>query len=148
MPFEEQLQPKTISTIALADLLELTARQLHSRGYAEDLFPAQWMALRYFAKAPADMCTASELARFQHMAPGPVSRTVRTLLQKGLLQKAADQPRGRAERLEVSPSGHDALTRDPSLELQSALSELDYAEQIALARGLELILRHLGKGQA
>ena len=51
-----------ISASALAELLELVARMLHSRGYAEDLFPAQWVALRYFAKAPAPRRTASDLA--------------------------------------------------------------------------------------
>src|SRR5690349_24584482 len=93
------------SASATAELLELVARMLHSRGYAEDLFPAQWVALRYFAKAPAPRRTASDLARFQGLANGPVSRTVRTLIQKGLLAKAAVQPRGRAELLDLTETG-------------------------------------------
>ena len=43
---------RSLSTSALAELLELTGRMLHSRGYAADLFPAQWAALRYFSRAP------------------------------------------------------------------------------------------------
>jgi len=134
-----------ISAAALAELLELVARMLHSRGYAEDMFPAQWAALRYFAKAPAEKRTASELARFQGLANGPVSRTVRTLVQKGLLAKAEIQPRGRAEILEVTAAGRTLLEADPTRELETALEELDGTDQEAIARGLETVLRRLSK---
>ena len=135
-----------ISAAALAELLELVARRLHSRGYAEDLFPAQWMALRYFAKAPAERRTASDLARFQGLANGPVSRTVRTLLQKGLLAKADNQPRGRAEMLDLTEAGYKVLESDPTFELQAALAALDQSDQEAMARALELVLRRVSGG--
>lgn len=130
-----------ISASALSELLELVARMLHSRGYAQDLFPAQWMALRYLSKSPAERRTASELARFQGLANGPVSRTVRTLIQKGMLAKAEVQPRGRAEVLELTGAGRKVLEADPALELQTALSTLDQADREALARALETVLR-------
>jgi DNA-binding MarR family transcriptional regulator len=135
-----------ISASALAELLELVARMLHSRGYAEELFPAQWMALRYFAKAPSQRRTASDLARFQGLANGPVSRTVRTLIQKGLLEKAEIQPRGRAELLDLTAAGRKVLESDPTLELEKALSGLDQADQEAMARSLELVLRGVSGG--
>ena len=130
-----------ISASALAELLELVARMLHSRGYAEDLFPAQWVALRYFAKAQAPRRTASDLARFQGLANGPVSRTVRTLIQKGLLAKAAVQPRGRAELLDLTETGRKVLESDPTLEVERLLAELDEYDQEAMGRVLEFILR-------
>ncbi len=132
-----------VSASALAEMLELVARMLHSRGYAEDMFPAQWMALRYFAKAAPERCTASDLARFQGLANGPVSRTVRTLIQKGLLTKSDVQPRGRAELLEVTETGRTLLAADPSLALEAAIAGLDDRDQDALARSLETILRKL-----
>ena len=119
------------STSALAELLELTARMLHSRGYAADLFPAQWAALRYFSRAPVNQRTASELARFQGLANGPVSRTVRTLVQKGLLAKAAEQPRGRAELLELTTSGRTMLDQDPTHAVEAAISELGTSERLS-----------------
>jgi DNA-binding MarR family transcriptional regulator len=134
------------SASALAELLELVARMLHSRGYAEDLFPAQWMALRYFSKAPAERRTASDLARFQGLANGPVSRTVRTLIQKGMLAKADVQPRGRAEVLDLTDAGRKVLQSDPTFELQKALAALDEADQEAMARALETILRRVPGG--
>ncbi len=132
-----------ISAPALAELLELTARMLHSRGYAQDLFPAQWVALRYFARTPAERRTASELARFQGLANGPVSRTVRTLVQKGLLAKAAEQPKGRAEVLELTAAGQKLMETDPTIMLEKAIGKLGPADQEALARSLETILRRL-----
>lgn len=132
---------KSISPAALADLLQLTSRMLHSRGHAADLFPAQWVALRYFARAQHNLRTASELARFQGLANGPVSRTVRTLLQKQLLKKSNDQPKGRAELLELTEAGQALLEQDPMTELTSILASLDADEQDALARGLERVLR-------
>lgn len=137
---------RRLPATALADLLELTARLLHSRGYAEDMFPAQWVALRYFARARRELRTASELARFQGLANGPVSRTVRTLVDKGLLRKAAEQPKGRAELLELTEAGEALLTRDPDLALARLLGELDPADQEALARGLERVLRAFSPG--
>lgn len=144
---EPLVAAKRLSAAALADLLELTSRMLHSRGYAADLFPAQWVALRYFARAQRDLRTASELARFQGLANGPVSRTVRTLLQKGLLKKSDDQPKGRAELLELSEAGQELLKLDPMAELTTILGRLAPDDQVALARGLEQVLRGLSGGE-
>ena len=128
---------------ALAELLERTARKLHSRGHAEGMFPAQWAALRYLARAPEPLRTASELARFQGLANGPVSRTVRTLVQKGLLTKATCQPKGRAELLQLTPTGLAMLESDPTLELETIIGALPQAEQQVLAQALEQLGRRL-----
>ena len=133
----------TPSATALVDLLELIARMLHARGYQHEMFPAQWVALRYFSKARRDLCTASELARFQGMANGPVSRTVRTLLHKGLLAKSKDQPRGKAEILELTTSGRALLKFDPSRELESILSGLGDEARVLLGETLELLIHRL-----
>lgn len=131
---------------ALADLLEIAARTLHSRLYREGLFPAQWVALRYMDRAEPSRRTASELARFQGLANGPVSRTVRTLLAKGLLQKSEKQPKGRAEILELSASGRALLELDPFREIADALQELREEERRALALALEAVMRVGGFG--
>lgn len=132
------------STPVIAELLELTARKLHSRGHAGGLFPAQWAALRYFSRAAEEACTASDLARFQGLANGPVSRTVRTLVQKGLLEKAAQQPRGRAERLELTTAGRSLLDLDPTRELEAAIDMLAPDDRGCLGRALENLVARLG----
>lgn len=114
---------------------------MHSIGYAAELYPAQWTALRYFAKAPDGMRTASELARFQGFANGPVSRTVRTLVQKGLIRKSDHQPVGRAEHLEVTPAGYEILERDPTKGIAESLDALSAGEREILAQALETVIR-------
>ncbi len=127
----------------LAELLELTARMLHSRGYAEDLFPAQWAALRYFARTAPDRRTASDLARFQGLANGPVSRTVRTLLHKGMLAKSALRSGSRAVVMELTDTGRELMRCDPTIALEAAIGELDAWEQEAFVSALEVVLRRL-----
>ena len=74
------------------------------------------------------------------MAFGPVSRTVRTLIGKGLLRKAGSAGRGRAELLELSDEGHAMLANDPLGAVVRALEALDDGERVALAMALEQIL--------
>ncbi len=132
---------KSIPAAALTELMELASRSMHSLGYANGLYPAQWTALRYFARADVGLRTASELARFQGLATGPVSRTVRTLLQKKLVRKADRQPVGRAEHLEITPEGRAILADDPIKGVAEALEQLSAMEREALASALEAVIR-------
>ncbi|QCK88507.1 winged helix-turn-helix transcriptional regulator [Phreatobacter aquaticus] len=137
------MAPKSIRTDVLARLFEQSTRALHSSGHSHGLFPAQWTALRYFSTADRPQCTAMSLARFQGMAFGPVSRTVRTLISKGLLRKAGSAGKGRAELLEVSDEGRLILEQDPLVSVVDALAMSDDAEREALAKALERVLMAL-----
>lgn len=130
----------SIKADVLARLFEQSTRALHSSGHSHGLFPAQWTALRYFSAAERSQCTAISLARFQGMAFGPVSRTVRTLITKGLLRKAGSAGRGRAELLDVSDEGRLLLDRDPIRVVVDALQELSDGDKEVLAHTLEQIL--------
>jgi DNA-binding MarR family transcriptional regulator len=127
----------------LSRLLEQVTRGLHSAGHSHGLFPAQWTALRYFATADRTRCTAISLARFQGMAFGPVSRTVRTLITKGYLHKAGSAGRGRSELLELSDAGRAILALDPLSKVVAALDALASPEREALASAIEQVLRAL-----
>ncbi len=113
-------------------------------GYASGLYPAQWTALRYFSKAPEGTRTASGLARFQGFANGPVSRTVRTLVSKGLLRKAQKQPAGRAEHLEITDDARQLLDRDPAHAIADAIATLSTDEKAALERALRAAIKAAG----
>jgi DNA-binding MarR family transcriptional regulator len=132
---------KRIPAAALARLLDQAARGLHSLGHDAELFPAQWAALRYFASADEAQRTAMALARFQGLAFGPVSRTVRTLIAKGHLRKAGSAGRGRAELIELTPAGRRLLARDPLETIRVAIEDLSHSEKEALASALEQTLR-------
>ena len=135
------LAQNSLSASALAERLALLGRSLHSIGYAEGLYPAQWAALRYFAAAADDARTASCLARFQGLANGPVSRTVRTLLQKKLLCKCSKQPVGRAEYLEVSEQGKALLQSDPVRRIAASLEDLDQPDRLMLDEIVATVLK-------
>ena len=105
-----ELALANISASALAESLELVARMLHSRGYAEDLFPAQWMALRYFARTPAERRTASDLARFQGLARSIIN---------GMVQGAGT---GYTKTLQLVGTGYRAEVKGKVLNLQLGFS--------------------------
>ncbi|MBO0904627.1 MarR family winged helix-turn-helix transcriptional regulator [Jiella sonneratiae] len=128
---------ETDSTEVLTGLFEQMARRLHSNGYAAHLFPAQWSALRYIHHAQADRRTAIDLARYQGLASGAVARTVRTLVEKGLVTKMGTIGRGRAERLELTEKGYQLLKSDPLRSIRKAMEELSTHERSVLAKGLE-----------
>jgi DNA-binding MarR family transcriptional regulator len=131
--------PATVS--ALVELLELAGRSMHSIGYADGLYPAQWTALRYFSKASDGARTASALARFQGFANGPVSRTVRTLISKGLLRKAPSQPAGRAEHLEITEDARSLLDHDPAKVIADTIAGLSDSEKAALDHALRAVIK-------
>jgi DNA-binding MarR family transcriptional regulator len=131
--------PSSVSN--LLELLELAGRSMHSIGYADGLYPAQWTALRYFSRASDGSRTASALARFQGFANGPVSRTVRTLISKGLLRKAPRQPVGRAEHLEITENARSLLDHDPTRPIAEAIAGLSETERAALEHALKEVIK-------
>ncbi|MEX6507339.1 MarR family winged helix-turn-helix transcriptional regulator [Jiella sp. M17.18] len=124
------------SVTDLTGLLEQVARRLHSQGYAAQLFPAQWSALRYLHTAPQHLRTAIDLARHQGLASGAVARTVRTLIEKGYLSKGGTIGRGRAERLELTDRGVLLLKKDPLRIIGRSLESLSDEERAIFAKGL------------
>ncbi|SJZ68092.1 MarR family winged helix-turn-helix transcriptional regulator [Consotaella salsifontis] len=129
------------SAPALASLMEQLARRIHSQGYAADLFPAQWSALRYLASAPPNLRTAIDLARFQGLASGAVARTVRTLVSKGLIAKGGTIGRGRAEQLNLTDAGRALLEEDPLRHIAAALETLCQDDRRALSQGIEIAIK-------
>ncbi len=134
---------KAIPAHALSTLLEQVARALHAMGFASDLFPAQWSALRYFERAEDMHRTASALARYQGLATGPVTRTVRTLVAKGLLAKGGPLGRGRSERVDLTDAGRALLAHDPLKAVTAALDGIAEPDKRAVALALEAVLRQL-----
>ncbi len=128
---------------ALTRLFELAARSLHSAGHSGGLYPAQWTALRYLAQARPTDRTSAALARFQQMAAGPVTRTVRTLIAKGLVAKAGSAGHHRSERLDVTGQGRSLLEQDPLLHVDAVLAKLPEPQAKALAGVLAQIAASL-----
>ncbi len=121
-------------------MIEQVSRLTHSAGYAEGLYPAQWTALRFFSEAPPSARTTAGLARFQGMSLGPVARTVRTLVDKGLLARAANPLSRRADLIAVTNAGLALMQRDPRLSLSETIENMPMEQKVALAAALETLL--------
>ncbi len=132
-----------ISSVGIAALVERASRLIHSIGYAEGLYPAQWTALRFFSEAPPSARTTAGLARFQGMSLGPVARTVRTLVEKGLLARAANPSSRRADLIAVTSGGQTLLKRDPRAAVAGAVECMPLEQREALASAMESLLHGL-----
>ena len=129
-----------ISSTGLSVLFERTARLIHSIGFAEGLYPAQWVALRFFSEAPPSSRTSADLARFQGISLGPVARTVRTLVEKGLLARVANPASRRADLIAVTSAGHDYLKHDPRAAITAIVEGMQNEQRLALALALEALV--------
>ena len=64
-----------------AELLLLVGRLVQAEGYDGDLSPAQWMALRFFARANSVSRTPSAFAEFKRRPVAPHHKPLRRLRQ-------------------------------------------------------------------
>ena len=129
-----------VSSTGLAALIDRASRLIHSLGFAEGLYPAQWVALRYFREAPPSSRTTAALAHYQGMSLGPVARTVRTLVEKGLLARVANPASRRADLITVTATGRATLINDPRLTIAAVVKEMPLEQQVALANTLEIVI--------
>lgn len=137
-PHQTRITPPRDPAVSLARLFDLASRYLHTAGFAGGLYPAQWTTLRYLADAPELSRTAAHIARFQQIAIGPVSRTVRTLIAKGLVAKAGQGAHHRSELLALTRDGVKVLECDPLQPVIAILRSLPQGEDEKLA---ELLLK-------
>lgn len=126
---------------AAAELLETVAQVLHLKGYAHGLNPAQWAALRYFARAGGR--TVTEFTKHYGTTKGTASSTVSALVRKNLLARERSLEDQRSHLVQVTPEGELRLRDDPHRDLHSAIRDLDAAEQLALVSALEVVLKDL-----
>ncbi len=109
---------------SIADLVERLGRLVRSRGYAHDLNPAQWEALRYLGRCNRFSNNPSALASFLSATKGTVSQTVSSLERKGLVIKVPRPGQGRSLSLVLTARGRAMLARDPIGDLKAAAIEL------------------------
>jgi len=126
-----------------AELLLLVGRLVQAEGYEGELNPAQWMALRFFARANSFSRTPSAFAEFQATTRGTASQAIKTLEAGGYLVRQRSQADGRSVTLRLTDKGHEAVARDPFQVLVRAVSSLDPQEQTAMRNALHRVLTTL-----
>ena len=115
-----------------AELLLLAGRLVQAESYQGELSPAQWMALRFFARANSFSRTPSAFAEFQATTRGTASQAIKALESGGYLVRQRSQADGRSVTLRLTDKGHDAIARDPFEVLVRAVGSLDAQEQSAM----------------
>src|SRR5262245_7882567 len=85
-----------------AELLLLVGRLVQAEGYDGELSPAQWMALRYFARANTFSRTPSAFAEFQATTRGTASQAIKALEAGGYLVRQRSKADGRSVSLRLT----------------------------------------------
>ena len=123
-----------------AELLLLVGRIVQTEGYDGELSPAQWMALRYFARANSFSRTPSAFAEFQATTRGTATQTIKALEAGGYLVRQRSKADGRSVSLRLTNKGNKALARDPFEVLVRAVDSLDVKERTAMHHALHQVL--------
>lgn len=126
-----------------AELVDRLARTAHGLQFADGLKPAQWVALRFLARANRYSCTPGALADFLGTTKGTASQTLIALESKGYIERARSTADRRSVQICLTPKGQAALARDPLCAVQRAMAELSDGEQLALIDCLQRLLKHL-----
>jgi DNA-binding MarR family transcriptional regulator len=125
------------------ELLIQAARMADTTRLTCDLRPAEWMALRYFARANAYSRKASALADFEANSRAAVSHIISRLEQGGYLTRRQSQEDGRSFSLEVTAKGRTSLQQDPIGNLVQAVKSLPDQDRGALHDALREVLTGL-----
>jgi DNA-binding MarR family transcriptional regulator len=123
-----------------AELLLVVGRLVQAEGYDGELSPAQWMALRFFARANSFSRTPSAFAEFQATTRGTASQAINALEAGGYLVRQRSTADRRSVSLRLTNKGNKALARDPFEVLVRAVGSLDAEEQIAMHDAVHHVL--------
>ena len=123
-----------------AELLLLVGRLVQAEGYDGELSPAQWMALRFFARANQFSRNPSAFAEFQATTRGTATQTIKALEAGGYLVRQRSPADGRSVTLCLTDKGHEVVARDPFEVLVRAVDSLSAQEQTAMRDALHHVL--------
>ena len=129
-----------MSAREIAELLLLAGRFVQTEGYDGKLSPAQWMALRFFARANSFSRTPSAFAEFQATTRGTASQAIKALEAGGYLARQRSRADGRSVTLRLTNKGKKVLARDPFEVLVRAVGSLDAEAQSAMHDALHQVL--------
>ena len=123
-----------------AELLVQVGRLVQAEGYDGELSPAQWMALRFFARANQFSRNPSAFAEFQATTRGTATQTIKLLEAGGYLVREPSKADRRSIRLRLTSKGKKALARDPFEVLVRAVDSLGAKERTEMHHTLHKVL--------
>lgn len=108
-----------------ARLLERTARAIYDERGPSVMHPGQWAVLRFLANAGEAQRDVNGVAKFLNITPGPASRALSALENKGLIEGIYRPHDRRKRRMDITPEGNTMLKNDPIARLEQLIGELD-----------------------
>lgn len=123
----------------VAQLLVQLSRRVLEKRHADDLHAVQWSALRYFARAGRRSATVMGLATYLGNTTGSASRTVRSLVERGLIVGEPLREDARSVALTLTAAGEAALREDPLNDVTDALAQIDEDDLARLGDVLDRI---------
>jgi DNA-binding MarR family transcriptional regulator len=131
-----------------AELLIQAARASRPASSPRELGSAEWMALRFLARANAHSRKPSALAAFEGSSRAAVSHVVGRLEREGYIARRPSPGDRRSYILEVTQKGFGALRNDPLEALVEAVRSLEEGARGALHEALRQVLRDLAESGA
>ena len=131
-----------------AELLVQVGRLIQAEGYDGELSPAQWMALRFFARANLFSRNPSAFAEFQATTRGTATQTIKSLEAGGYLVRQPSKLDKRSVSLRLTSKGKKTLARDPFEILVRVVDSLDAKERTAMRRALRQVVSTLATNGA
>jgi len=86
--------------------------------------------------------------RYQNMAMSPVARTVRALVEKGLVTRKPNPLDGRSDLIELTPKGQALLRLDPRNDLEALLAKVMPDHLASLAFALQSVIQGMVNTEA
>lgn len=126
-----------------AELLIQAARVAQAARTRDELTPAEWMALRFFARANPQSRKPSALADFEITSRAAVSQVVGRLEHDGYITRVPSAKDRRSYRVDLTAKGRAVLRDDPIEALIGAVRALQPAVRSSLRAGLRDVLRGL-----
>lgn len=135
--------PVVTQAARIADLINRLGRMSREMQFVDGLNPAQWEALRYLKRANTCSRTPGGIAEFLCATKGTVSQTVNALKCKGLIDCRPSEKDKRVQLLDLTPKGHDLLSRDPVHKLEEFAYDLEGEQGAQIVNGLSELLSSL-----
>jgi DNA-binding MarR family transcriptional regulator len=124
----------------IVELILHLGRIASREALVEGLTPAQWAALRYFARANRFSRTPSAFAEFHGTTRGTASQTIKGLEAQAYLTRMRSAADGRSARIDLTDKASAILAHDPLEALVRAADALPASARGHFANGLQRML--------
>lgn len=125
----------------IQDLIDRISRISAADHWMGDLNPAQFTALAYLSTANQYSRAPSQVAEYLSAMRGTVSRTLKALARKGLIEEQRSETDRRRTSYTISATGIAALKVDRTID--AALVAMDSNEVTQLAQGLKGFVKNM-----